>query len=198
MILSDEGIKHALSDGIIELDPPPEPDHYSPSAVDILLGAASTFRRWRLEALTAPGIQVVLNLAEQKYVTTANQYAKSVTPENDGSIILPPYAVEPQLLLCQTHQRLHLKPESKLAARVEGRSQMARLGLMVHLTAPTIHTTFTGTITLELVNHGPFFLKLVPLKTRIYQFIFELVKTLPDKPLDSVFQGQTDPTGGSS
>ena len=162
MILSDEGIRRALSDGRIEIEPPPEKDHYSPSAVDILLGGASTFRRWRLEALTAPGVQVVLNLAEQNYVTTANHWAESVTSEPDGSIILPPYAVEPQLLLCQTHQRLHLKQESKLAARVEGRSQMARLGLIVHLTAPTIHTTFTGTITLELVNHGPLFLEIGP------------------------------------
>ena len=89
MILSDEGIRRALSDGRIEIEPPPEKDHYSPSAVDILLGGASTFRRWRLEALTAPGVQVVLNLAEQNYVTTAHHWAESVTPEPDGSIHPP-------------------------------------------------------------------------------------------------------------
>ncbi|MDO8794033.1 MAG: hypothetical protein Q7J25_05380 [Vicinamibacterales bacterium] len=42
------------------------------------------------------------------------------------------------------------------------RSSLARLGLMVHLTAPTIHAGFNGNITLEVINHGPFHLKLVP------------------------------------
>ena len=41
---------------------------------------------------------------------------------------------------------------------------------MVHLTAPTIHAGFNGTITeddLEMVNHGPFHLKFVPSQTRV-------------------------------
>ena len=38
---------------------------------------------------------------------------------------------------------------------------------MVHLTAPTIHAGFSGYITLEVINHGPFVLELVPNETRI-------------------------------
>jgi deoxycytidine triphosphate deaminase len=37
---------------------------------------------------------------------------------------------------------------------VEGKSSYARCGLLVHFTAPTIHTGFAGTITLELINLG--------------------------------------------
>ena len=195
MVLSDEGIRRALASGELEISPPPEKDHYSPSAVDIILGPASTFRRWKREAINAKGVTVTLDLSEQSYVSTAQHYAESVKEEADGSIVLPPYEKTPQVMLCQTLQKIHLKLESKLAARVEGRSSLARLGLMVHMTAPTIHATFNATITLEMVNLGPFHLKLVPLKTRICQFIIERLESVPEQPLVSAFQGQTDPTG---
>jgi len=195
MILSDEGIRRALESGEIEISPSPEKDHYSPSAVDILLGAADHFRCWKSELTGAKGVRVVLNLAEQDYHSTARGYLEVFKPEKDGSIIIPPYSQVPQLILCQTLQRLHLRPESRLAARVEGRSSLARLGLMVHMTAPTIHATFNATITLEMVNHGPFHLQLIPEKTRICQFIFERLESVPEKALDSAFQGQTGPEG---
>jgi len=197
MILSDEGIRRALKSGEIEIDPTPETDHYSPSAVDILLGPASTFRRWKNEAIKAQGITVILDLSLQNYGITAGHYAETVTAEHDGSIILPPYGTVPQVMLCQTLQRIHLKPESKLAARVEGRSSFARLGLMVHMTAPTIHAGFNATITLEMVNHGPFHLKLVPQTTRICQFIFERLESIPEMAIATAFQGQTTPLGNT-
>lgn len=45
---------------------------------------------------------------------------------------------------------------SRIAARVEGRSSLARIGLMLHLTAPTIHAGFEGNITIEMLSHSPF------------------------------------------
>ena len=197
MILSDEGIKRALADSKIEIDPEPSPEHYSPSAVDIAIGDASTFKCWKLDAILAAGVDVILNLEEQNYAVTAQHYATAVRPENDGSVVLPPYSDVHQVILCQTHQRLHLKPESRLAARVEGRSSLARFGLMVHLTAPTIHAGFNGTITLEMVNHGPFHLKFVPFQTRVCQFIFEKLETEPEIDIQTGFQNQVDPLGGA-
>jgi hypothetical protein len=44
--------------------------------------------------------------------------------------------------------------DSGLAARVEGWSTLARCGVGIHITAPTSHTGFRGTITLEITNHG--------------------------------------------
>ena len=197
MILSDAGIRRALASGEIEIDPAPIQEDYSPSAVDICLGAAATFRRWKREALGAEGVAVHLDLTEQNYAITASHFAELIQPTPDGAIILPPYEKVPEVMLCQTNQRIHLRPESRLAARVEGRSSLARLGLMVHMTAPIIHAGFNGTITLEMVNHGPFFLKLVPLQTRICQFIFEQLDSDPEMKITTDFQHQTDPTGRS-
>jgi dCTP deaminase len=67
---------------------------------------------------------------------------------------------------------------------------------MVHLTAPTIHAGFDGFITLEVINHGPFDLKLVPHKTVMCQYIFERLEQAPGKKITTAFQGQTTPTGG--
>jgi hypothetical protein len=67
-------------------------------------------------------------------------------------------------MLAITRERIHLHRDYKLAARVEGRSSLARIGMIVHLTAPTIHAGFRGPITLEMINFSPFHLRLVPNK----------------------------------
>lgn len=196
MILSDAGIRRALAEGDISIDPAPEPGQLQTSAVDIFLG--DSFRVWDLARLATPGLIPVLDLAEQRFAATANSFSINAELERDGSYILKPYREVPQVLLCQTRERIHLKLHSRLAARVEGRSSMARLGLMVHLTAPTIHAGFNGNITLEVINHGPFHLKLVPNRTRICQFIFERLESAPEQDITTQFQGQKTPTGGKS
>jgi dCTP deaminase len=95
-------------------------------------------------------------------------------------------------------QRHRLKHEARIAARVEGRSSLARIGLMVHLTAPTIHAGFEGHITLEMLNHSPFHLKHVPDKTRICQLIFERLGETPSGLTATDFQGQADPSGSKT
>jgi dCTP deaminase len=39
---------------------------------------------------------------------------------------------------------------------IDGKSTRARTGLVIHLTAPTIHAGWSGKVTLEIVNLGPF------------------------------------------
>jgi dCTP deaminase len=84
-----------------------------------------------------------------------------------------------------------------LAARVEGRSSIARCGVLVHFTAPTIHPDFEGTITLEIINMGP-----APFMLRagmpIAQLIVEEVEGIPFKKEDRQFQGQRAPEGPSA
>jgi dCTP deaminase len=48
------------------------------------------------------------------------------------------------------------KTNADLICFVEGKSTKARTGMVVHLTAPTIHSTWTGNVVLEIVNLGPF------------------------------------------
>jgi dCTP deaminase len=196
MILSDKGIKKAIAKGHIIIEPTPEEDHYQTSSVDILLG--ETFKVWNLSLLSeTPGFTGVLDLSEQKFAITAQQLAQDAILEHDGSFVLQPYRKIQQVLLCQTEGRIALHPKSRLAARVEGRSTLARLGVMVHLTAPTIHAGFDGFITLEVINHGPFALRLVPHKTPMCQYIFERLEQAPAKKISTDFLHQDTPTGKS-
>jgi dCTP deaminase len=193
MVLSDEGIKKALASGDLEIDPAPSEEQYQTSAVNIYLG--DSFRIWNPSLFKPKGIRVELNLAEQSFADTANQYAIDAPREADGCVVLPPFAKEPTVLLGFTRERIHLKKESALCARVEGRSSLARIGLVVHLTAPTIHAGFNAQITLEMVNHGHFYLRFVPNKTMICQFIIETLDSPATGKASSTFQGQRTPVG---
>src|SRR5207344_2330831 len=51
-----------------------------------------------------------------------------------------------RLVLAWTAEYVELKPHARLAGRVEGKSGLARLGIAVHVTAPTIHAGFEGQI----------------------------------------------------
>jgi len=195
MILSNDGIKQALKEGEIQIDPPPEEDQYTTSAVDLFVG--SDFRCWDAALLKVKGLRQVLNLAEQSFQITASAFLKTLPLENDGTLIFPPYTQESMHMLGITRERVNLKLGAKIAARVEGRSSLARLGLLVHLTAPTIHAGFAGNITLEMINHGPFYLQIVPNKTRICQLIFERLETSPQGEINTAFQGQTKPSGSA-
>jgi len=79
------------------------------------------------------------------------------------------------------------------SARVEGKSSIARCGVLIHFTAPTIHAGFPGTITLEILNMGAHDFLLYP-NMYICQLIIEEVR---GKPIDapSQFKGQTTAAG---
>lgn len=193
MILSNEGIKEALRVGALSIDPAPASDQYTTSAVDLHLG--EDFRIWDDARFSAPGVNVEVNLAQQQFTQTARGYMKEIQRDHDGCVVFPPFRIRPTHILAQTRERIFLNPQYKLAARVEGRSSLARLGLVVHLTAPTIHARFEGFITLEMINFGPFHLKLVPGATRICQLILERLETDPTREINTAFQGQSTPIG---
>ncbi len=195
MILSNQGIRRALQEGEIQIDPIPQEDQYTTSALDLFIG--SEFLCWDEARFKLPGVKVELNLAEQNFQLTAGAYLRTRSKEPDGTFIFPPYSKENIHIGGITRERVHLKLGAKLAARVEGRSSLARLGLLVHLTAPTIHAGFADNITLEMINHGPFYLKLIPNKTRICQLIFERLESSPEGDIQTAFQGQTRPSGAS-
>ena len=68
-----------------------------------------------------------------------------------------------------------------LAANVQGKSSLARAGLAVHVTAPHIHPAWSGRVTLELYNHGPWTLEFVPGEDLVCQLILYRVTTPVDK-----------------
>lgn len=193
MILSNDGIKKALEAGALEISPVPDETQYTTSAVDLYLGAE--FNVWDTAKLKLPGFEPKLDLSAQQFNETARAFLIPLKKEDDGSVIFPPYNVIPWHMLAITRERVNLKRGYKLAARVEGRSSLARIGIIVHLTAPTIHAGFSGKITLELINFSPFYLKMVPNKTRICQLIIEQLESEPTLEIATKFQGQTVPSG---
>jgi dCTP deaminase len=189
MILSDEGIRRAITAGEIVISPTPTDSQYTTSAVDLIVG--KTFQQWD-PRLCVAGEKCLLDLEAYNYQGSAKAHLVPVKPEPDGKIVLAPG----QFMLGITREKVVLKYGARLAARVEGRSSLARLGLVVHLTAPTIHAGFGGQITLEMINNGIFHLQLTPDRTRICQLIFERLETLPlRKEPQTQFQNQISPSG---
>jgi len=187
MILSDADIRKALGEGTLKVSPPPPSENFSTSALDLRIG--KEFKRWK-DAPT--GMAITVNLSHVS-IPEYGDYVEDVKPDQDGLVAIP----KDSFLLAKTLETVELPLTSRLAARVEGRSSFARLGLAVHITAPTVHAGFEGPIVLEIKNLGPFTLTLEPGQTRICQMIFETVSSEPEGPLRTDFQHQKDVLGRS-
>jgi dCTP deaminase len=190
VILSDVEIKAALKAGQITIDPAPSEEQFTTSALDLLLG--DEFREWKspeeLNREEPSGVsrEMLIDPEKVKLTELLDRYAKRLALEPDGSFILRPQ----KFVLGVTREYVELKRRSKIAARCEGRSTLARLGLVVHLTAPTIHAGFPGKIVLEMINFGPYPLKLVPGKLAVCQLIFERLGRLPRGPVRTPYVQQ--------
>jgi dCTP deaminase len=100
------------------------------------------------------------------------------------------YILEPKaFVLGWTEENLTLPAHSRLAARVEGKSSLARLGIGVHVTAPTVHAGFKGPIQLEFCNNGTLRVKLLA-GMLVCQLIFEQTLGTPEKGYKGQFYGQ--------
>jgi dCTP deaminase len=180
MILADREIQKLLKNGLISIEPKPPLDAYDSTAVDLTLDPLI-----RIFRTNVPGF--VFDPGAPGYKAT--ELIRSAT----DTVIIPEQGWElPRgtLVLGWTKERVDLDFKGRVAALVEGKSGLARIGLGVHVTAPTIHAGFPGRIQLELVNHGP-----VPIKLRpgmaICQLIIETIKGTPSKAHKSQFHGQS-------
>jgi len=190
MILCDREIEQAIKQKKIIIEPAPKEDQYTTSALDLFLGdEIFELRSQRDLAAEEPeGVErnLIINPSNIDMQSFLQKYAIPLKRENDGSFILQP----DKFILGITRERIELPRSSKIAARVEGRSTLARLGLLVHLTAPTIHAGFSGKIVLEMVNFGKYPLRLCPSKLAICQLIFERLGAVPKGPVRTKYQGQ--------
>ena len=193
MILSDTSIKKALTEGRLVIDPTPGADEPSPfdrSSVDLRLGPDLRIPKQDLSIILDPSsgststtLETLYDKEEiqpQGYILEPGRLVLGITRE---AIKLPlPHDMDPGVSGC-------------LAARVEGKSSLARLGLLVHFTAPTIHAGFEGPIALEILNLGPSKIRLTS-GLAICQLILEEVDGVPGSAsTPSRFAGQTDPAG---
>jgi dCTP deaminase len=194
--VSNDGIRRAIQQGALEISPDPMPLNtplHTTSAVDLFLG--DEFHVWDDQRLKFDGFTPQLDLSQQHLSKTAKAFLIPLKKESEGAVIFPPFREHPSHMLAITRERVHLRRDFKLAARVEGRSSLARIGIIVHLTALTIHAGFNGKITLEMINFSPFHLKMAPNKTRICQLIVEQLESEPTLDIATAFQGQTLPSG---
>lgn len=112
-----------------------------------------------------------------------------------------PFVLHPgEFVLGSTLERVAL--DESIAARIEGKSSLGRLGLLVHSTAGFIDPGFDGYITLELANVANLPIKLWP-GMAIGQLCVFLLTTASSAPYGSAaygsrYQGQRGPTPSRS
>lgn len=152
MILTHDQILAEIEAGRIGIDPF-EADAIGPASVDLRLG--SEIR------IYSPMPQVIPISTESNY----REMTYKVELDEAGYVIKPG-----ELVLGITFERITLPPD--IAGWLGSRSRFARLGLMVHVSAPFMQPGISNSQVLEIFNTGPNYLKLVP-GERICQFVFE-------------------------
>jgi dCTP deaminase len=188
VILCDREIELALQERRIVIDPLPDPAFIDSTAVDLRLGGS--LDRWEFPPPNPASGQDPPRFrpgaAGFKLSELERDFTKSVNIESRGFDLapLPPG----NFILGWTLERIYLPHTARLCARVEGKSSFARMGLGVHVTAPTIHAGFgfnkddpTGhgrPLRLEIWNVGPLPVELVK-RMRICQLILEEVREVP-------------------
>ena len=182
MLLSDRDIQAELEAGRVGLDPY-EPVMIQPSSVDVRHD-----RFFRVfENHKYPHIDPA---ADQSDLT------RTVEPEGDDPFILHPG----EFVLGSTYEVCTLPDD--IAARVEGKSSLGRLGLLTHATAGFVDPGFSGHVTLELANVATLPIKLYP-GMKIGQFCFFRLSSPSAHPYGSAkygsrYQGQRGPTPSRS
>ena len=178
MILSDRTINESIASGRIVIDPF-DPTMVQPSSVDLTLDRF--FRVFRND--TTPYIDPKV---PQEDLT------ELVEVSDDGAFILHPG----EFVLGSTLERVALP--SDLVARLEGKSSLGRLGLLIHSTAGFVDAGWDGHLTLELSNVANLPIALYP-GMKIGQISFLKMTTAAEHPYGSTetgskYQGQRGPT----
>lgn len=179
MIFTEREIRQAIGSGQIVIDPVTAEERYSSTSVDLTLHDVA--QTWQVSS--GNEVHVSPGTPGYSYSNLRDQHAHKITIKT--KLLLPPDS----FVLGWTAETLHLPITSRVAARIEGKSGLARLGMGIHVTAPTIHSGFEGKLQLEICNHGPFWIELLP-GMAICQVIFESTLGTPDEPYDGQFSQQ--------
>jgi dCTP deaminase len=178
MVLSDRTIKAEIAAGRLVLDPY-DASLVQPSSVDVRVD-----RQFRVfHNSRRPFIDVRKPMED---------LTELVTVEGDEPFVLHPG----EFVLGQTLERVRLPDD--LVARLEGKSSLGRMGLLIHSTAGFVDPAFEGNLTLELSN-------VANLPITIYQGmpIGQISFMRMDGPVErpygsdatgSKYQGQAEPT----
>ena len=182
MLLSDRDIKAEIDGGRVRLEPYDE-DMVQPSSIDVRLD-----RYFRL-------------FDNHKY--------PFIDPAEDQPELTPlvevahgePFILHPGEFVLGSSYELVTLPDA-LAARLEGKSSLGRLGLVTHSTAGFVDPGFSGHVTLELSNAATLPIKLGP-RMKVGQLCFFRLSSPAENPYGSAksgsrYQGQRGPTASRS
>ena len=155
MVLSDVDIRRYLAEGKIKIAPALPPEQFGSCSVDFRLGQEfSVFEHSR---------HALIDLREK---TAIQDLMRTITvPENEPFILQPG-----EFALAITQETLEL--DDDVLGRLEGRSSLGRIGIIVHGTAGLFDPGWRGRATLELSNLGVMPVALYP-GMRICSFTFE-------------------------
>jgi dCTP deaminase len=177
-VLSDRSIKKALAAGHLGIEPLDE-QAIQPASVDLRLDGV--FRIFR--TTTRPYVDVAQDVDDLTELV-------EISPEE-------PFVIHPgSFCLGSTLETITIPND--IVARVDGKSSLGRLGLLVHATAGYVDPGWTGKLTLELSNQSQMPIALY-YGMRVAQISFIELTTPVDRPygsaeLGSKYQGQTGPT----
>jgi dCTP deaminase len=182
VLLSDRDIRAELESGRVRLDPY-EPAMIQPSSIDVRLD--------RYFRLFDNHRYAVIDPAEEQPELT-----RLVEVAPDESLVLHPG----EFVLGSTYESVTLPDD--IAARLEGKSSLGRLGLLTHSTAGFVDPGFTGHVTLELSNVATLPIKLWP-GMKVGQLCFFRLSSPAEHPYGtgasgSRYQGQRGPTASRS
>ncbi len=182
VLLSDRDIRAEVDSGRVVLDPF-DPAMVQPSSIDVRLD--------RFFRLFDNHRYPVIDPAEDQPDLT-----RLVEVDGDEALILHPG----EFVLGSTFEAVTLPDD--VAARLEGKSSLGRLGLLTHSTAGFIDPGFTGHVTLELSNAATLPIKLWP-GMKIGQLCFFRLSSAAEHPYGSSvygsrYQGQRGPTASRS
>jgi len=186
MKLSDRDIIQHLKIGKIGIDPMPEQHKIKGISVDLRL--ADKFRVFNDH--TAPFIDLSGPSEQMQKIMDRIMGDEVVIPEGEAFFLHPG-----ELALASTFETVSIPDD--LVGWLDGRSSLARLGLMVHVTAHRIDPGWEGQIVLEIFNSGKLPLALRP-GMDICALNFETLSSAAIKPYnkraDAKYRNQSGPT----
>jgi len=176
MILSDKDIKQYLKEGKLKIEPLEIDEQIMPVGIDLRLG--NVFRIFRTNAKSH------IDPSKDK-LEDSTQIMKV---EEGKSLTLHPG----EFILGVTKEYIELP--DKLAARIDGRSSLGRMGIIVHSTAGHVDPGFSGKLTLEITNVGKLPVILYP-GMKFCSLIFEKMSSPVEKSYKEVgkYAGDTGP-----
>jgi dCTP deaminase len=183
VLLSDHDVSAAVDAGEITLDPF-EPEMIQPSSVDVRIDRWFRLFDNHRYGLIDPAV-------EQPDLTRLVE-----VPAGESFVLHPG-----EFVLGSTYEQVTLG--ASLAARLEGKSSLGRLGLLTHSTAGFIDPGFSGHVTLELSNMATLPIALWP-GMKIGQLCFFRLSSPARHPYGSGdsrhnrYQGQRGPTASRS